>query len=463
MRWLTLLGLLCFALPVSAQTLVHNANGTSAPLTITSTGSAHLIVVGFDAGTSPTSVTLTGGGNQSATQVCTIAGALCSIFSNSFSKLSYWIVASSNSGQTSVTQSGGASINAVYEYEYSGMITTNSVFDWMAFCTTGSGHPCTAYYTPSTANEAVVAILNCSGSAGASPLTGSTWLNQSNPSGEGGGQLITSSIALLTASTASSGCNSGTGMGGVIAGFRAAGATATTCSWTPAEGEVSTLATGTNPTASVSVTAHLTADLAVINGWCLNSCTPGSVTVGSETATEIGVAGNSSSTTGQPHVFYILSTTVTGAQTLSLPTSGGATQSQVAYYEYTPNPGCTVSHDTDASLGTGNTGGGTAVNTPSITTTAGDLEHNFTAVASHISTINSPWSCYAIINNGPAVDCTYITTINAGAYILSASGSATANNMTSINAGVDWQALITSFKLTGAAGGAKPSGHAINF
>jgi len=429
-----------FALSCHAQTYVNSHNGTGFPLSISSggsTGSGHLIIVVADAGTSPTSITLTGGGNQSMTQVCTIAGANCSIFSNSLSKLSVWIVANSNSGQTSVTQSGAASVNAVYEYEYSGMITTNSVFDWLAFCQTTT-FQCIARYTPSTANEVVVAAENCQGSG--SGLAGSSWTHTSNPSGEGGGVLTTSSIGLLTMGP-DSGCYSSSQMGGIIAGFRASGGTGTTCSWTPTEIAVSTQSSGTNPTTSVTMNVHLTGDLVVATGWTLNG-SPGTVTLGSQTATQTSQSGTPSSTSGNPALYYVLSASATGNQTLQVTSSGGATEGQVSGTEFTPNPGCTNNtHDgTDPSAGSGST---IAINAPSITSTSGDLQFVFSASAVHVSTVNSPWSCLEFANE--VAPCTYTTTANADGYILSSSSSSTANNMTGNSAG-DWQALITSFK-----------------
>jgi hypothetical protein len=446
MKLRLILVLLACAVPSSAQTFVATANGTSLPLTITSTGAAHLVILVVDSSTAPSSCTV---GSQSAIEAGTS-------FSNSFSKLTAWFVSSSTGSQTSTTCSGAGTVNAAYEYEYSGMITTASVLDWGggfgtnttpgAFCNTTSSHPCTVYYTPSTANEAVVAAINCSGSG--STLTGSTWLHTSFPSGEGGGTLTTSSIALVTLTT-SAGCNSGSGMGGIIVGFRASGGTATTCSSTMSEADVSAPVTGTNPSASITAQVHNIGDLFVIAGWSLSGSPGSTATLGSQTSTATTVSGTSSSVTGQPGLSYILATSASGSQTLTLTSSGGATQSQVGYREFTPNPGCSFTHDVDSNLGTGSSG--TAINTPSITPSgAGELLFVFSAVSTHVASVNSPWSCTAHINETNN-DCTYALTVNADGYILSGASGATANNMTASATGSVWEALITSFQFPSTA------------
>lgn len=413
-------------------------NGTSTPLTIQSTGTGTLGIIGLDISTAATSLSLTGGSTQSATQVCTIAGANCSTLTVSSGTLSFWIVPNMSAGHTSVTRTGGGTVAAVYFVEYTGMGTTNSVFDWLSFCTTASGNACTAAYTPSSANEAVVAMQRCQGSAAA--IGGSAWLNTSFPNGEGFGQLITSSIAEVTASNGS-GCASPSNAGMIVAGFRATADTGTTCSNTLVETDVTADASGSNPTASKTVTVHQTGDLAVLYGWCKNGCTP-TFTLGSETLVATSVSGSSSSSTGQAFIRYVLSTTAAGSKTLSLATAGGATEAQVSFKEFTPNPTCTYVHHTDSAEGTGT---GTAVNTPTLTPTAGDLVLAFTlaGTGTHVTAVNSPWSCrayYTTVNN----DCTYPTTVNADGYIYSSAGTSTANNMT-LNASGPWEALLTSF------------------
>jgi hypothetical protein len=445
-RLLLILGLL-FCVSAHAQTFVANANGTSLPLTITSTGSAHLVAFVVDSATAagPSSCTY---GGHSFTQFGT------TLTTPGNSGLSVWYDGNSTSGATTATCVGAGSINAVYEYEYSGMITTSAVVDWGggpgtsslpgAFCKAAGNPVCTTSYTPSTANEAVVAAAWCGGSA--SSLTGSTWLHTSFPAGEAGGTLTTSSIALVTMAP-SSGCLSGSGQASIIVGFRASGGTGTTCSSTFSEQIVGAQALGTNPTATATIVLHNTGDLAVIYPWCFNGCTPGAPTLGSQTGVQTTVSGTSSANTGQPFIYYVLSINASGSQTLSFGTSGGATQSQVAMKEFTPNPGCTYAHDIDSTLGTG-----TAVspNTPSITPTTGDLLANFTASQTHINSVNSPWGCVNF-PNAQTGNCAYQTTRNADAYIPSAASGSTANNMTQPSSGA-WEALITSFKLTGSGG-----------
>lgn len=430
--------LLALGAACHAQTLVHNANGTATPLTITSTTAGNLGIIGIDISTAATGLTLSGGSPESATQVCAIPGANCSILTVSSGTLSFWIVPNMSAGHTSVTRTGGGTVAAVYFYEFSGMQTTNAVFDWLSFCASGSGNPCTAGFTPSTANEAVVVMQRCQGSAAA--IGGSTWLNTSFPNGEGSGELTTSAVAEVTA-TNGAGCASPSNAGLLIAGFRASGGTGTTCSNTLVEMDVTADAAGANPTASKTVTVHQVGDLAVVYGWCKNGCTP-TFTLGSETLVATSVTGSSSSSTGQAFISYVLSTTAIGSKTLSLATAGGATEAQVSFKEFTPNPTCTYVHHTDSAEGTGT---GTTVNTPTLTPTAGDLVLAFTlaGTTTHVTSVNSPWSCrayYTTSNN----DCTYPTTVNSDGYIYSSAGSSTANNMT-LNASGPWEALITSF------------------
>jgi hypothetical protein len=447
MKLLLLILSLLFCASANAQTFVASASATSfAGMSFTTGSAGHLVVFGVDSSTDPSSCTY---GGHSLTHFGTS-------FSNAISKLSGWYDANSTSGVTTVTCVGGGTVHAVYFFEYSGMITTSAVVDWGggsgtsalpgAFCNATGNPVCTTFFTPSTANEAIVALVNCGGTA--SSFTGSTWLHTSFPGGEGGGTLTTSAIALITIAP-NSGCLSGSGMGGMIMGFRASGGTGTTCNSTFAEQILGAQAVGTNPTATATIVLHNTGDLAVIYPWCYTGCTSIAPTLGSQTGVLVNVGSNTSANTGQPFIYYILSINASGSKTLTFTNSGGAptTQSQVAMKEFVPNPGCTYSHDIDASLGTG-----TAVspNTPSITPTTGDLLTVFTASQTHINSVDSPWSC-VFFPNAQTGNCAYITTRNADGYILSAASGATANAMTQPSSG-DWQALITSFKLTGSGG-----------
>jgi hypothetical protein len=195
---------------------------------------------------------------------------------------------------------------------------------------------------------------------------------------------------------------------------------------------------GSATSATVSATIGAVGNLVIIPVWCYASCTLGSVTLGSQAATQIGTTAAADANAGQPTIFYILSANTSGTLTITANVSGTHSDVQVGYHDFTPSAGCTFSHNVDSGYGTGS---GTTVNTPSITATVGDVEFMFTAVSSAVSTINAPWTQGA----------SYTTSANADGYILSASGSATANNVT-MSSG-SWRALGTSFAMSTGGGG----------
>lgn len=102
---------------------------------------------------------------------------------------------------------------------------------------------------------------------------------------------------------------------------------------------------------------------------------------------------------------------------------------------------CSPTHD--ATTDQQATGTGTAINGPSLTSTAGALELSFAATDAGVGTVNAPWT---------AGNTAYPSSGNADAYILSASGSATATNMTGNGSVTVWGAVVTSIKLTGCPG-----------
>jgi hypothetical protein len=235
--------------------------------------------------------------------------------------------------------------------------------------------------------------------------------------------------------------------------FTTAGTLSAACTATEKNADYSAVGSGTNS----SVTAKISAigDLVAITAWCYASCTPTSMTLGNQTATQTTVSGNpgaGSPGTGQGFIFYILSSGTSGSQTLSFTASGGASQTQISYIDFTPSAGCTFSHDVDSPAGTG-TGSGDSpgtINAPSISPASGDLLFDFTWTTEHINSVSSPWSCPIYSGSGETETCEFVNTINAAAYILSAPSGSTANNMTDIHASDSWQGLITSFSLSGA-------------
>jgi len=205
---------------------------------------------------------------------------------------------------------------------------------------------------------------------------------------------------------------------------------------------------GSASTARVTATIQALGDLVAITAFCSPSCTPVSVTLGSQTAIETsvpGLPGPGNPGTGQGFIFYILSASASGSQTLTFTASGSYTDIQTSYVDFSPSAGCTFTHDVDSPVGLGT--GGTA-NTPSITPTPGDLLFNFTYVTEHVTSVNLPWSCPIYSGQGETQTCEFNTTINAAAYILSAPSGSTANNMTLIHASDSWQALLTSFAMS---------------
>jgi hypothetical protein len=181
------------------------------------------------------------------------------------------------------------------------------------------------------------------------------------------------------------------------------------------------------------------------------------VKLGSQTAIQTSVPGNpgpGSPGAGQGFIYYILSSAAAGAQTLTFTASGGASQTQVSYIDFTPTAGCTFSHDIDSPVGS-YAGSSTDINpgtisAPSIAPSAGDVLFNFTWTSEHVNSVNSPWSCPIYSGAGETQTCEFNTTINAAAYILNAPSGSTANNMTDIHNSDSWQGLITSFSLSGS-------------
>jgi hypothetical protein len=214
---------------------------------------------------------------------------------------------------------------------------------------------------------------------------------------------------------------------------------------------------------SASLTANVNAvgDLVVFTAWCDSStggCTPTSVVMGSQTATKTSVSGvadngsvdsNGGPGSGQGFIYYILSASASGNQTVTFTTSN-ATQTQVSYIDFAPSSGYHFTHHTDSTLGScltncGPTTSSGAIAGPSFTPTTGDLVFNFTYTSEHINSLGTPWSCATYNGPGESGTCEFVTTINAAAYIPSASSGAIQNNMTDIHASDTWQAMFASF------------------
>jgi hypothetical protein len=216
---LALFLLFCTSL-VSAQTYVHSANCTTFPCAITSTGTGNNIYVITDYQTTqPTSLAdnASGGSNTYTKQgTCSPSGGASAV-----STVCVWLVLSSKSLATSITATGGTSVNAIWEFEASGM-NTSSPADQVGTCTGSTS--CAASLTPSTANEFIVAAYSCAGSGTAITGSPTTFSHVTTPNGEVGGNTIVSSTATETATSDTSCGNSTTGgVVGAIWSFEAAG------------------------------------------------------------------------------------------------------------------------------------------------------------------------------------------------------------------------------------------------
>jgi hypothetical protein len=207
---------------------------------------------------------------------------------------------------------------------------------------------------------------------------------------------------------------------------------------------------GSNGTATVAATIGALGDGVWGSAWCFTTCTYTSVTVGSQTATQVST-GITGTATGIGWLWYIASATVSGSQTITFTASGVHTDIQVSYVDFTPSASCAFSFDKVSSLGTGT---GTNATTPSITSTAsGEVEYVFTDISTTMGTpgYNAPWT--------PST--TLSTSNNADGYILSSSGSATANNGVITTAG-NWAALMGAFSITASGGVVRHRASVIN-
>jgi len=435
----------------AAPAIVQRKNGFgSSSLTITSTSAGHTLIAVTDSTSSPASVQTTGGSGTTFTKIGSCYHTVTPEF------FCAWVVKSSNASNTAITCTTCGTMNAFWVWEISGTDTTNTI-DKMVMCQYGSaggalclvplagGSGVISFHNGFDA-EAIIMVGECSSNASSITATGITKTNNGFPNGNWAADGILSSITTVTA-TPDAGCSQTTAS--MILGIKGSGANQT-CSGTADIGffDYGTEVASGNPTATANITQL--GDLVVVYTWCLTDCTVTSVTVGSQTATATSVIGNTGSTAGQPRLYYVLSTTAVGAQTVTMTTSGGGfTEAQVAYAEFIPSAGCPVTHDVDSALASGATGA--TITTPSITpSAAGEILFGFTTVFSHATSVGSPWTCYQFDGAGENVSCFTNNTVNAWAFVLNSSSGATANNVTQLSSN-PWQALLTSFRTSSGA------------
>lgn len=443
LRYLTPL-LLCASL-WAAPAITHRYNVTSAPVTLTALGTAHTVVAAIDASVVPASVHVTGGtgGSQALTQ-------WGSALINSSSHVSWWVLNTSgaSAGETSLTCTTCGTVNAVHAWEISGTNTTNPV-DKLVICTSPGfcNQPSNVLtFNPGFSAEAILYAGNCSGSASSVTATGVT-LTTAFPNGEPGGDGITSAAGTITISP-DSGCG---GVGNTILGVQGAEATQA-CTWDASYFDYSAAGNSTaHPT--ISATSTQAGDLIAIAAWCISGCSTGTMAVGSDSATFAAQTGVSNASTGQPFIAYDV-TSAAGPQTITWTPTGTWTQDQIAYYDFVPSQGCTISHDVDATPAICTSSCSSPITSPSITPTQGDLLFNFTPVFSHATGVGGSWVCNDYTQAGETASCFFVTTVNVSPYILSAPSGSTANNVTQLVSTAAWQGIISAFKLTGSGGSA---------
>lgn len=213
---------------------------------------------------------------------------------------------------------------------------------------------------------------------------------------------------------------------------------------------------GASTTATVTVNVHSAGDLVVFSGYCYVSCTPVSLTMGSQTATQTTVSGTGildGPGTGQGFIFYILSAAAPGSFTATFAATGANSDIQVAYIDFSTSTGCRFTHDVDYPLGSsglaceGNNNCG-PMNQPAFTPAPGDVLYNFGYTSGHVTGQGSPWLCPVYNGPGETGTCQFATTVQEDAYVLSAPSGPMSVNMTDLHPSDLWQSLVTSFTMT---------------
>src|SRR6185437_14311120 len=301
-------------------------------------------------------------------------------------------------------------------------------------------------YNPGFSSEAVLFGADVTGTCASAAGTGATWSTSVASGGNPGGSAISSGFGQLTFTPAVASCGGGNA---IMLGIIGAGATqSSTCAWDIGYHDYGAQIT-TGASMTVAANFEQANNLILTAGYVLAGATGVSVSDGTDSFTQ-SFAGTSDASTGEVFLHYLLGNTVTGAQTITATITGSHSNAQIGYAEFIPSAKCTMAHDADSSVGTGS---GATANTPSITATAGALEWMYTAAGSgtHVSFTNSPWVCTQFRGASETLDCTYVSSRNAFGYVLSASGSSTANNMTTTTG--PWQAGASSFTLMPTGGG----------
>lgn len=214
---------------------------------------------------------------------------------------------------------------------------------------------------------------------------------------------------------------------------------------------------------TLAATVFALGDGMVFEAWCFPSgttCPSPTLTLGSQSATLAPNSGApANSDTGEGWMFYILSTTVTGAQTVTL-TGSGSTQFQVAYQDFAPSAGCSFVFDTATLRGHGTSG---TANLPVVSPGgSGEVVVIFTWVSVHVTNVNAPLACLPFTGSGQTGDCSFDGTRNAVGWVLSSSGTVT-NNMTMIHVTDDWEAQGLALSMSSGGGAVTNPQHSVIF
>jgi len=310
-------------------------------------------------------------------------------------------------------------------------------------------------YSPGYSSEGVDFAVTCSGSSGAVTFanltsTGSDLSAGSNPVGWGisTGTPLTSMKATLACQISS----------GIAVGVIASGATQ---QLTSNVNQVGDTALKTSGSATFSLNIQNVGDPIIIEPWCKNTCTIGTLTVGSDTAVcPASAQGVSSANTGQGFICYVLSASASGSKTVTFIPGGSPTQWQVSAQDISLGGQTTASFD-KAAVDTCDSGclEGLAVTTPSITPTkTGSLLFNFVYTAHHVAGNAGSWVCYAYVQTGDNDNCQTPTTQNQSSWIINSAAGATAADTTIGTSNDPFQSIILDLSYTSTipAGGTLP-------
>jgi hypothetical protein len=201
---------------------------------------------------------------------------------------------------------------------------------------------------------------------------------------------------------------------------------------------------------TLPVTIHAVGDTLIIVASCDGTAGCTYALSGIGTGVTAGETGTADVANQQPRIYYVLSSSVSGSQTLSVTVTGtSVANNQVAFYDFTPNKAFTVVHDSAAD-GDGtctSSASGTPVCTTStaVTPTAGDFMMWQGVVNTHlIAPAGLPNGC---VQFSETFNCTLQNTINMSPFNFNAPASSQAATFKTIGNSDTMQIISTGFKL----------------